>query len=140
MKRKTGHTLTVLTSVAAAVGFVALSAASADPGERMFDKLDADGDGRVAIEDLADAARTRGQEADADNDGYVTREEMEAHREAKRAEMREKRFPDQNDDGVVSRTEFEDAAAARFAELDKNGDGVLTEDEKPKRRGPRGRF
>ncbi|HBS36418.1 MAG TPA: hypothetical protein DEA50_15285 [Parvularcula sp.] len=54
---------------------------------------------------------------------------MAAMREAHRAAMKAKMFPDANKDGYVDRREFEDAARDRFADLDKNSDGRLSEDE-----------
>ena len=59
-----------------------------------------------------------------------SREEMRAHHEAGRKEH----DADTNDDGVIDRTEFINAAQDRFDKLDENGDGVLSEDEKPGRR------
>ena len=101
--------------------------ATAQPGGNRLDK---DGDGVITEKEL-DARKSRLMEADTNNDGQITREEMRAYREARRAE----RNPDKNGDGVVSREEFTAAADERFDRLDKNGDGVLTEDELPRRRG-----
>ena len=44
---------------------------------------------------------------------------------------------DVNEDGVVSRDEFDQGADAIFTELDRNGDGALSDDELPRFRGPR---
>ena len=46
------------------------------------------------------------------------------------------RMADANGDGVVTRDEYLAATDARFARMDRNGDGVLDETERPQRRGP----
>lgn len=38
---------------------------------------------------------------------------------------------DANSDGVISRAEYRNAQAARWTEIDRNGDGHLTEDDFP---------
>ncbi len=45
------------------------------------------------------------------------------------------RMADANGDGVVTRDEWVAATDARFARMDRNGDGVLDESERPGRRG-----
>jgi hypothetical protein len=102
-------------------------AALAGPGK--FSKADRDGDGRVSVEEIDDRHREFLSTADADKDGFITEEEMQVLRESRRAEMKEKLFPDADKNGYVDRREFEEAARARFAELDKNGDGRLSEEE-----------
>lgn len=98
-------------------------------GDRMWDKLDEDGDGKIAIADVGNRAADRLSAADADNDGYVTRDEMKAAHEARRAERQANRFPDADGDGVVTVVEYQNAAQERFRKLDANSDGVLSEDE-----------
>lgn len=46
------------------------------------------------------------------------------------------RMADANGDGVVTRDEWTAATDARFARMDRNGDGVLDDSERPDRRGP----
>jgi len=131
---------TFLVTFAAGASLALLGAAAAQGpgrgGDRFWDRFDKDGDGRVPVEDLVGRAAERADEIDADGDGFITREEMDAYREARREDMQAMRFPDRNGDGVVDRAEYEAAARERFDKLDANGDGVLTEDEVP---GPRGR-
>lgn len=115
----------------AAAGAMALAlaggAALAGPGK--WTKADKDGDGKVAISEIDENHRDFIAKADADKDGFITEAEMEALRETKKAEIKAKLFPDADKDGFVDRREYDDAARARFAELDKNGDGRLSEDE-----------
>ncbi len=73
-------------------------------------------------------------QVDANGDGKLTREEIAAHRKARHDKK------DTNGDGKISRDEFKAAGksdyAARadrmFDRMDQNGDGFLTEADKPK--------
>ncbi|MEO1252886.1 MAG: hypothetical protein AAFW81_11150 [Pseudomonadota bacterium] len=111
------------------------TAALALPGARHFEKLDANSDGKITAAEMSAHHQEMIDAADFDGDGALTEEEIAAHREKKRAEWRENNNPDINGDGVIDRIEFLDAAEARFDRMDKNADGVLSDDEKPKRRG-----
>ncbi|MEM8772618.1 MAG: hypothetical protein AAGD92_13310 [Pseudomonadota bacterium] len=102
-----------------------------------FDRLDLNGDGEVTVDELNENQAILLQEADANADGAITREEMRAFRKAKREQLRAERNPDKNGDGVIDRLEFDQAADERFKRMDKNGDGVISEDER-RRRGHRG--
>lgn len=120
--------LTLLASLAAT------GTAAAGGRDRHFSRIDKDGDGKVAVSELDAHHREFLGKADADGDGFVTREEMRALRQAMKAEHEARRFPDANNNGVVDRREFEDAARVRFTELDKNGDGLISRDELPEHR------
>ena len=116
----------LMTAAAIAIA-MAGGVALAGPGK--WAKADKDGDGKVAVSEIDENHRAFIAKADADKDGFITEAEMDAMRAAKRAEMKARLFPDENKDGVVDRIEFENAARARFADLDKNKDGRLSEDE-----------
>jgi hypothetical protein len=116
-----------LAATCAAALILAGGAALAGPGR--WSKADKDGDGKVAVTEIEAEHRDFIAKADADKDGFITEDELEALRETKKAEMKAKMFPDANKDGFVDRREFEDAARERFAELDKNSDGRVSEDE-----------
>ncbi|WP_428409990.1 EF-hand domain-containing protein [Hyphococcus sp.] len=123
----------------------ALIAASAMAGEGKgegrwsghWDRMDVNGDGVLTADEMSEKHAQFIEDADADGDGAVTKEEMKAFHEAKRAEWREARNPDKNGDGVVDKTEYINAAQERFDKMDKDGNGVLSEDEQ-KRRGHHG--
>lgn len=135
MKRNTIIAVLLTTGVAIA-GVTAVSAQG--PGQRSgerFERLDANNDGELTLEEMTARQAAMIEEADADGNGAVSKAEMRAFRDAKRAE----RNPDKNDDGVIDRTEFINAAQDRFDRLDADGDGLLSEDERP-RKGRRGRY
>ena len=72
--------------------------------------------------------------ADTDNDGKVSLAEWTAFQTARKAKGDPaKSFArmDTNKDGFVDKTELDAFLAKRFAKLDKNGDGVLSGDERP---------
>jgi len=100
----------------AALGGVALANGGHGGPRRadMLKKFDTNGDGKL------DATERKAAHA-----------AMQKEHEARRAAMLEKY--DANDDGVLDESErdtmHEDLAAARFSQLDKNGDGVLSFDE-----------
>ncbi|MEM6536400.1 MAG: EF-hand domain-containing protein [Pseudomonadota bacterium] len=94
--------------------------------------------GEVSVTEFVASAEAQAQSLDSNGDGTITKAEVEANRKARQADRKSRRFPDANNDGVVSEIEFLDGARDRFAKMDANGDGLLTEDEMPKPRG-RGR-
>jgi Ca2+-binding EF-hand superfamily protein len=103
--------------------------------DKLFERFDQDGDGKIALKDLPERPRERLSKADTNNDGQVTREELTKAWEQRAAEMKKK--VDTNGDGVVSDQERAAARAKfwqeRFPKLDKNQDKSLTVDEVPAR-------
>ncbi|WP_425407721.1 EF-hand domain-containing protein [Hyphococcus sp.] len=131
----------VFSAIAAAGAALLTAGAYAEDGKGRggyWEKMDTNGDGEITADEASDRFAERLEAADTDGSGGVSKAEMEAYHKARRAERREARNPDKNDDGVVDRTEFVNAAQERFERMDKNGDGVLSEDER-RRRGHRGR-
>ncbi len=125
-----------ITAAAAGIAALAGAAYAAYPGGMRG--ADADGDGLITAEEI-DAQKARlFDEADTNGDGALSEAELSAYAQERRRQWREENDPDKNGDGVVSFAEHQDAAKARFERLDKNGDGVLDEDERSKRHGRRG--
>jgi Ca2+-binding EF-hand superfamily protein len=116
-------------------------------GQWLLQRFDADGDGRVTLEEFQAAGEARFATLDADGDGRISAEEFAAARpEGRRAgrpqadENRPRRGlarMDADGDGYVSKAEFEAARMARFNALDANGNGVIDADEIPAPRGGR---
>lgn len=127
----------IFAGLAGAAVMTAAASAHGGKGERgdHFARFDKDGDGKVAVSEIDARHKDFIARADADADGFITRDEMKAMHEARREERMARHFPDANNDGKVTRREFEDAARDRFAELDKNGDGLITKEEMADRRG-----
>ncbi len=104
-------------------------------GERVsFEQLDANGDGFVTIEELQAQGQARFAETDTNGDGLLSAEEIAAKADRdisdRVAKMIEKR--DTNGDGLLSQEEMQpngDRAARMFDRLDDNGDGQISEEE-----------
>jgi Ca2+-binding EF-hand superfamily protein len=116
-------------------------------GDAMFARLDADGDGRVSAEEWAAAGSGWGR-ANAGRRGQLEagagpraegRSAHRAERAERMAQYRAARFAslDADGDGYVSQAEFDNARMARFDALDVNGNGVIDADELPQGKGER---
>jgi Ca2+-binding EF-hand superfamily protein len=103
--------------------------------DRLFQRFDKDGDGKIALADLPEPLRQRMAPADTNGDGQITRDEFTKAREQFAAER--KKQLDTDGDGVISDQERAKARAAfvqkRFERADRNNDGALTADEVPAR-------
>jgi Ca2+-binding EF-hand superfamily protein len=99
--------------------------------DALFARWDKDGDGKVALADLPEKMKTHLAQADANQDGVLTRDELAQAHQTMRAE-REKQL---DGDGTVSEEERAQARgrhhAERFARADQNHDGSLSADEVP---------
>jgi len=133
------HILTKATLIAAGAALLITPSISFAKGGHQgprasFETLDADGSGDVTLAEMQAAAATRFEDADANNDGFLTAEEItskNSERAAKRvARMIEKR--DANGDGQLSLAELqpdEDRVAKRFARVDADGNGAISQEE-----------
>lgn len=150
-------TLSALALLLASGGFAGAAHAQHGPGHhggnpgQMLEQIDTNGDGDITRAE-ADAFRAaRFADADANNDGVLTQDELTAHHEAERAERRAARQSemfarmDADGDGVISEAELGGERIDRlFEHVDTDGDGVITEEERetahenrPDRRGER---
>ena len=105
----------LLIGAAAALAFG--GAALAQDGRRGPMAADTDGDGRLSQAEFVASALARFDGNDANRDGVITTDEVQAAMQARRGEMRERIFAalDADSDGMISRAEFE-ASGDRRAE------------------------
>lgn len=96
--------------------------------ERMFDRLDADKDGVVTIQEALALPDLKFDEADTNKDGFVDRAEIDAAIRKMMVDRVIARF-DTDGDGKVSKEEAEKPFKKRFAIFDRNDDGKVTKDE-----------
>lgn len=132
----TKRTLIMLSAVATLAG-ASLASAQPNGGAKRFAKLDANGDGVVTLQEMEAGALARFAKADANKDGKVTAEERRAAFEAYKQERFAKR--DTNGNGLLERSEVERMPEKWFSKLDANGDGALSPDELRNRPGKKGR-
>jgi len=126
------------------IAFVALGAASLTTGAALakqdgarapigFEELDANSDGQITREEMNALRQDRFSQIDSNGDGVISLEELEAHgqeRVKKHAErMIERR--DANGDGVLTIDEMKSDKRAdrRFDRIDGDGDGSISKAE-----------
>jgi len=100
--------------------------------KRMIERLDEDGDGKLALSEIPERMRPRLQPLDRNRDGILTQEELAAPRPDNAARRDPKRLIarlDKDGDGALSGDEIPGWMQRRMERLDKNGDGRLTVDE-----------
>lgn len=95
-------------SLAAAVGVATAQQAPAPQHSAQHRGPDADNDGRISRAEFVDGRIARLTAQDANRDGTVSVEEVQAGRQAQRAERQAAMFDrlDTNNDGSISRAEF----------------------------------
>lgn len=124
------------TSVAAMAALILMATAGAalatEPtlprGERAFQRLDADSDGKVSVNELKPKAVKRFLRLDDDQNGTVTTAEIDTwlKRGLERRKERMLGRLDQNKDGSVTRDEVDAYIDALFNGADGDKDGSLT--------------
>jgi Ca2+-binding EF-hand superfamily protein len=131
--------LALLTAIAAAATAPAL-ADGGDHRARMLGLFDTNEDGAIDRAEFMAGHDERYARMDADGDGAVTQAEFDEAVMRFRAEHGidaggRHRGPDfrrfdVNGDGGVTRAEFDEAAERMFGHLDRNGDGVLSPEDR----------
>ncbi|HJW46277.1 MAG TPA: hypothetical protein VJ484_07275 [Lysobacter sp.] len=95
--------------------------------------MDTNGDGMVSATEHAAGSSAKFHAMDANQDGNVSAAEVDAHHKASgKAAMASGDWvkkQDTNGDGMISSSEHVANAESRFAKLDANSDGNLTEPE-----------
>ncbi|HMO69072.1 MAG TPA: EF-hand domain-containing protein [Novosphingobium sp.] len=115
---------------------------------QMFERMDANKDGRIDAADRAARQAAMFDRIDADKDGRISREEFSAHHatmgrgEGRRGEQAGHKGHRRGKhggmmgqamlgpDGAATRAEFTAAALARFDHMDANKDGQVTAEER----------
>lgn len=100
-----------------------------------FEEVDANGDGKITQEEMQARAAARFGEADTDGDGAISRDEMLAKamaRSEKRVDRMMRRM-DADGDGKVSKAEMQQMRGKRMdrmiERMDADGDGALSKEE-----------
>lgn len=135
----------------AAAGFAALTGAAGlamaqtspaqapERGASRFFQADANNDGVVTRQEFDTNRAAHFTRLDTDNNGQLTREEMrqgfaERGRRGHRGGGHHLTRADANNDGAITREEFLARPTQMFERLDANNDGVISEAERPQRR------
>lgn len=107
-----------------------------DKIERIFEKKDANKDGKLAKEELSGRWSTKFEKLDENKDGFITQAEAKsAHKRMKNERMTNMMMRlDTNSDGEVSEAEFTAFTLTKFKKADKDGNGSLSRDEMSKAR------
>ena len=104
--------------------------ASAGPGmmQTLFAEVDADGDGRVTQDEIDAFRAAKVRAADTSGDGALSIEEFDTlYREFTRSRMVDAfQDLDANGDGMIDKAEMDARLTRIKARMDRDGDGVLT--------------
>jgi Ca2+-binding EF-hand superfamily protein len=99
--------------------------ARADQIADLFKEFDADHDGGITLAEFAEHRALRFQKYDANADQAISLEEFTAGLAVNKLEGRKQRFAemDTNRDGLLTEADMADRARGQFGEMDKSGDG-----------------
>ncbi len=105
-------------------GLLLSSMASAESGDDMFKKMDANGDGRISAQEHDAGAKAMFDKMDANHDGTLAAGEMMSMHQGMGDRHRGMMLrADGNHDGVITAAEHAAAAKAMFDRMDTNQDG-----------------
>ncbi len=113
--------------------------------QHSFQELDADADGKITPEEMANHMQARFEGADSDGDGALSKDELVARMTERQAErmaayadhMIERH--DANKDGKLSPDEMQARNNGKmFKKMDTDGDGAISEEEFTEMRGKHG--
>lgn len=108
------------------------TAAAMEPGfprgEKLFQRVDADHDGKLSLAEIKPGLAKRFQRVDKDKDGAVTSAEIDAWltREIEQRKARILARMDADKDGAVSRNELDRLVETLFNDADQDHDGGVT--------------
>jgi len=100
--------------------------------DKLFERFDANKDGKLTKDEVPEKAAERVMKADADGDGAVTKDELQAAREKLGPRPGRTvlfRHFDRDGDGKLVASEVPPIARERLLRADANGDGGVTQDE-----------
>lgn len=118
-----------------ALGGIAVAGAGKWQGA-MFDRIDANSDNQVSLDEFQPFAKKRFKHFDTDGDGVVSAAEIDAHlmkRMEKRRQRLLKRFDDDGD-GAVTSAEFDKQVMTMFNRVDGDDNATVSRDEAAKMR------
>jgi hypothetical protein len=122
----------LLAAALAAASMLAVAAHANEPGiprsERLFGRLDANADGRLAIDEMRPKAERRFLRLDTDDDGKVTTPEIETWLKRMQDRRRDRILErmDFDKDGAVTKDELDTYLDQLFATADGDHDGGVT--------------
>jgi len=139
-----GAAVVLLGGAIAAAGYAAQSGHGRHHGhgshwlESMLLPMDSDNNGSITRAEIESGAAAKATEIDTNKDGSITAEEVVADREKQRLQRLadEIKAMDQDGNGAVSVQEYENAQIWRMARLDRDGNGTIDPEELMPRKGP----
>jgi Ca2+-binding EF-hand superfamily protein len=123
------------------VNFAAANEPNMPMGERAFNFLDGNKDGRITLDEITPRAEKRVLRLDADSDGTVTAVEIDTYFD-KQVERRKTRLMsrlDADKDGKITQTEVDGFVEVLFKDTDSDHDGGVTLAEAREKAGKRWR-